>query len=57
MTALASVALILTLPPLAMVEAEVLEQPTAETNGFPHSDPINDKLATVGEEKKVRLSS
>lgn len=35
-----------------MVEAEVVDTAT-ETNGYSHSEPITDKLTTVGEEKKV----
>ena len=35
-----------------MVEAEVVDT-APETNGYSHSEPIADKLTTVGEEKKV----
>jgi len=37
-----------------MVEAEVVDSST-DTNGFPHTEPIIEKLNTVGEEKKVLL--
>ncbi|KAL5260902.1 hypothetical protein ACHWQZ_G006819 [Mnemiopsis leidyi] len=37
-----------------MVEAEVVDT-APETNGYSHSEPIADKLTTVGEEKKVLL--
>ena len=39
-----------------MVEAEVVDTAT-ETNGFAHPEPTTEKLNTVGEEKKVCLSS
>ena len=39
-----------------MVEAEVVDTAT-ETNGYTHSEPIPDKLTTVGEEKKVSTNA